>query len=112
MAFFECGTNNGTTGMPLLISSSGESTPTVTVAVKGTKYRITAGGDSHYVVMNGYKGTFTLENTKYSSKLPTMIKTDGTVESTSYTTYSTKDVAALKVFVQVNHVVDYYITFN
>ena len=112
MAYFRCDSGGGTTGMPLLISNSGSSAPTVIEAVKGTRYRIAAGGDSYYVVMNGYKGNFTLGNTGYSPKLPDMIKTDGTVTSTSYTTYSAKDVAALKVFASTNHVVDYYVTFN
>lgn len=98
--------------MPLLVSSSGNSNPTISIAEKGTKYRVTASGDSYYVLMNGYKGSFTLENTGYSPKLPTIIYEDGTKSSSLYTTYQAKGISALKLFCQVNQVNDYYITFN
>ena len=98
--------------MPLIISASGSSNPTITSITKGTQYRITAGGDSAYVIMNGYSGTFTIANTGYAPKTPTIIYKNGTQETAEYTTYNANDIAALKVYQIVNHIVDYYITFN
>lgn len=98
--------------MPLIISASGNSAPTATVVEKGVRYEVIAGGDSSYVIMNNYTGTFTISNSGAISKLPTIINKDGTVLTSSYTTYSAKDISALKLFQQVNHISSYYITFN
>lgn len=112
MAFYRCGSGGGTVGIPLYVNASGSNNPTITPMTKGTTYNIIAGGDSAYVIINGYIGTFVVTSGTVP-KLPTIIYKDGTQSTAQYdTVYHAKDVAALRVYQIPNHIVNYQITFN
>ena len=95
--------------MPLIVSGSGSS---VTKVNKGQRYQIAPSGDSQFVLINGYKGSFTISKWDYAPKNPDMIKTDGTKTSASYTTYDTKDYVALRISNGAGYQYGYYVTFN
>lgn len=99
----------GTTGVPLIVSGSGSSVIKVN---KGQRYLIAPIGDSQFVLINGYKGSFTISKWDYAPKNPNMIKTDGTKTSASYTTYDTKDYVALSISNGAGYQYGYYVTFN
>lgn len=113
MAFYRCGSGGGTVGIPLYVNASGSNNPTITPMTKGTTYTIAANGDSAYVIINGYIGTFVVTRDSYVPKLPTIIYKDGTQSTAQYdTVYNAKDIAALKVYQIPNNIVKYKITFN
>lgn len=98
--------------MPLIVSGSRDSSPSVTKVNKGQRYQIAPSGDSQYVLINGYKGSFTISIWSYAPKTPVMIKTDGTQTSASYTTYEAKDYVALRIYNGAGYQYGYYVTFN
>lgn len=102
----------GTVGVPLIVSASGSSSPSVTKINKGQRYQIAPSGDSQYILINGYKGSFTISKWDYAPKTPDMIKIDGTRTGASYTTYNAKDYVALRIFNGAGYQYGYYITFN
>lgn len=104
--------NGGKVGIPLYISASGTNNPTITLMTKGTTYNITAGGDSAYIITNGYTGTCVVTPSTVP-KQPTIIYKDGTQATAQYNTvYNAKDIAALKLFTIQNNLVNCQITFN
>jgi hypothetical protein len=98
--------------MPLIVSASRDSSPSVTVVNKGQSYLVAPSGDSSYVLMNGYTGNFTISKWDYAPSTPKLIKKDGTIVDAGYSTYIAKDYVASRIFNSPGYQYGYYVTFN